>query len=85
MGVKWRHSAVLCTEVDINGTNQKEVKQEEMLIRQMFIRLNISREVRAPRASHGTGAARVKPWPQNSVLHDSLLKINSFIHCWHKQ
>nr|QKV51339.1 STAT1a [Anguilla japonica] len=40
----FKYKSLQSREHDVNGANQKEVKRGEMLIREMFIRLNIHRE-----------------------------------------
>ncbi|KAJ8253092.1 hypothetical protein GJAV_G00209020 [Gymnothorax javanicus] len=40
----FKYKSLQNRELDVNGANQKEVKREEMLIREMFLRLNINRE-----------------------------------------
>ncbi|KAI1899446.1 hypothetical protein AGOR_G00061880 [Albula goreensis] len=40
----FKYKSLQSGEHETNGTNQKEIKREEMLIREMFIKLNINRE-----------------------------------------
>ncbi|XP_064182681.1 signal transducer and activator of transcription 1-like [Anguilla rostrata] len=40
----FKYKTLQSREHEVNGTNQREIKREEMLIREMFIKLNMKRE-----------------------------------------